>query len=146
VLHELTTSAIKYRSLSSAAGTITINSSIAKGSHLTLIWAEHGGPRVCAPQRIGFGSQSIERVLSSESRSRAVVSYKADGLEARFDMPQKFVQSSEGGVSPAERRGESSTTSLHGLFLLIVEDEVLIALEAEAELLRAATGAVTPLR
>ena len=143
VLHELTTNAIKYGALSSATGTITINSSIANGSHLALTWAEHGGPRVCAPQRKGFGSQLIERIFSSESRSRAVVSYEADGLQARFDIPLKFVQSSGGGVLPAERRRETSPASLHGLSVLIVEDEVLIALEAEAELLRAGTGAMT---
>src|SRR5215469_4024019 len=143
VLHELTTNAIKYGSLSSAAGTVTINSSIANESHLTLTWKERGGPRVSAPRRMGFGSQLIERAFSSDSRSRAVVNYCADGLEARFEIPLKFAQSSEGGVLPAQRRRESSTSSLHGLSVLIVEDEVLIALEAEAELLRAGTRAMT---
>jgi two-component sensor histidine kinase/CheY-like chemotaxis protein len=143
VLHELTTNAIKYGSLSSAAGTITINSSIANESHLTLTWTEHGGPRVSTPQRMGFGSQLIERAFSSDSPSRAIVSYHSDGLEARFDVPLRFVRSTEGGVLPARRRRESSTSSLHGLSVLIVEDEVLIALEAEAELLRAGTGAMT---
>jgi two-component sensor histidine kinase/ligand-binding sensor protein len=143
VLHELTTNAIKYGSLSSAAGTITINSWIADETHLTLTWTEQGGPRVSAPQRMGFGSQLIERAFSSDSRSRAVVSYHADGLEARFDIPLKFVQSSEGGFLPAQRRSESATASLHGLSVLIVEDEILIALDAEAALLRAGTRAMT---
>jgi len=143
VLHELTTNAIKYGSLGSAAGTVTINSSIANETHLTLTWREHGGPRVSAPRRMGFGSQLIARAFSSDSRSRAVVNYQADGLEARFDIPLKFVQSSERGVLPAQRRRESSTSSLRDLSVLIVEDEVLIALEAEAELLRAGTRAMT---
>jgi two-component sensor histidine kinase/ligand-binding sensor protein len=142
VLHELTTNAIKYGSLSSAAGTITINSSLGSESRLVLTWAEQGGPRVSAPQRIGFGSQLIEKAFSSDSRSRAALSYHSEGVEARFEIPLKFVQSSE-NVLPAEPHGESSAASVQGLSVLIVEDEALIALEAEAELLRAGTGAMT---
>ena len=143
VLHELTTNAIKYGSLSAAAGTITINSSLGSQNHLILTWAEHGGPRVSAPQRIGFGSQLIGQAFSSDSRSRAAVTYNSEGLVARFEIPLKFVHGSEVNGRPAERRGESSPSSLRGLSVLIVEDEVLIALEAEAELLRAGTGAMT---
>jgi two-component sensor histidine kinase/ligand-binding sensor protein len=142
VLHELTTNAIKYGSLSSAAGTITINSSLGSESRLVLTWAEQGGPRVSAPQRMGFGSQLIEKAFSSDSRSRAALSYHSEGVEARFEIPLKFVQSSE-NVLPAERLGESPAASVQGLSVLIVEDEALIALEAEAELLRAGTGAMT---
>jgi two-component sensor histidine kinase/ligand-binding sensor protein len=142
VLHELTTNAIKYGSLSSAAGTITINSSLGSESRLVLTWAEQGGPRVSAPQRIGFGSQLIEKAFSSDSRSRAALSYHSEGVEARFEIPLKFVQSSD-NVLPAEPHGESSAASVQGLSVLIVEDEALIALEAEAELLRAGTGAMT---
>jgi two-component sensor histidine kinase/ligand-binding sensor protein len=143
VLHELTTNAIKYGSLSSAAGTITINSSVESESRLLLTWAEQGGPRVNAPQRMGFGSQLIEKAFSSDSRSRAAVSYNSEGVEARFEIPLKIVHSSEGSVLPAEGRGESAAASLQGLSVLIVEDEVLIALEAEAELLRAGTREMT---
>jgi two-component sensor histidine kinase len=142
VLHELTTNAIKYGSLSAAAGTITINSSLGSQNHLILTWAEHGGPRVSAPQRLGFGSQLIEQAFSSNSRSRAAVTYNSAGLVARLEIPLKFVHSSEGNAVRGERRAESSP-SLHGLSVLIVEDEVLIALEAEAELLRAGTGPMT---
>jgi two-component sensor histidine kinase len=143
VLHELTTNAIKYGSLSAAAGTITINSSLGSQNHLILTWAEHGGPRVSAPQRMGFGSHLIEQAFSSDSRSRPRITYNSEGLVARFEIPlKKFVHSSDGNVVPAERRGESSPSSLHGLSVLIVEDELLIALEAEAELLRAGTGAM----
>ncbi|HXW29853.1 MAG TPA: HWE histidine kinase domain-containing protein [Xanthobacteraceae bacterium] len=143
VLHELTTNAIKYGSLSSAAGTVTINSSLGSEGHLILTWAEHGGPRVNAPQRMGFGSQLIEQAFSSDSRSRAAVSYNSEGVEARFEIPLKFVHDSEGRVVPAERPRESAAASLQGLSVLIVEDELLIALEAEAELLGAGTGAMT---
>jgi two-component sensor histidine kinase/ligand-binding sensor protein len=143
VLHELTTNAVKYGSLSSAHGTITINSSLGSDSHLILTWAEHNGPRVSTPQRTGFGSQLIEQAFSSDSRSRTAVRYNSEGLEARFEIPLKFVPSSEGSVLPAERPRESPASSLHGLSVLIVEDEVLIALEAEAELRRAGTGVMT---
>jgi two-component sensor histidine kinase/ligand-binding sensor protein len=142
VLHELTTNAIKYGSLSSAAGTITIKSSLESDS-LLLTWAEQGGPRVSAPQRMGFGSQLIEKAFSSDSRFRAAVSYHSEGVEARFEIPLTFVHSSEGSALPAERHRETSVATLQGLSVLIVEDEVLIALEAEAELLRAGTGTMT---
>jgi CheY-like chemotaxis protein len=143
VLHELTTNAIKYGSLSSAAGTITIDSSLESDGHLLLTWAEQGGPRVSAPQRMGFGSQLIQKAFSSDSRFRATVSYHSKGVEARFEIPLKFVHSSEGSVLPAERPRENSAATLQGLSVLIVEDEVLIALEAEAELLSAGTRTMT---
>jgi two-component sensor histidine kinase/ligand-binding sensor protein len=143
VLHELTTNAIKYGSLSAATGTITINSSLGNQNHLILTWAEHGGSPVSAPQRKGFGSQLIEQAFSSASRSRAAVTYNSEGLVARLEIPLKFVHSSVGSVVPAECRGESSPSSVQGLSVLLVEDEILIALEAEAELLRAGTRAMT---
>ena len=72
------------------------------GRCLDLTWSEQGGPPVRPPERTGFGSQLVEQAFASHSR--AAISCKSEGLEARFEIPLKFVRRSEGGVLPAELR------------------------------------------
>jgi hypothetical protein len=138
VLQEFTTNAIKYGSISSLVGTISINSSLGDGRCLDFTWSEQGGSLVRPPERRGFGSQLIGQAFASNSR--AATSYQSEGLEARFEISLTFVRRSEDGILPAELRTERAASSLQ---VLSVEDEVLIALEAEAELLRAGSRPMT---
>lgn len=63
VLRELATNAVKYGSLSGAAGLVTLNWRVndAKPPLLHLTWCESGGPTVSPPKWSGFGSQLIDR-------------------------------------------------------------------------------------
>lgn len=65
VLHELTTNAIKHGALSIPGGRVSLdwNQSLdeAGARHMTLLWAERGGPPVRAPARRGFGSRLLAR-------------------------------------------------------------------------------------
>ncbi len=57
--HELATNAVKYGSLSTLTGRVTVTTA-ADERTVTLIWREEGGPDVDAPTRQGFGTQLIE--------------------------------------------------------------------------------------
>lgn len=59
ILHELTTNALKYGSLSTAEGRISIEGSIERdgdGGVFSFVWKEIGGPSVSPPGRKGFGT------------------------------------------------------------------------------------------
>jgi PAS domain S-box-containing protein len=77
ILHELATNASKYGALSDAKGQIKLTWSRTEDGQLTLRWTELGGPMVKAPERQGFGSRLIERMISQL------------GGKARFDWPSE---------------------------------------------------------
>lgn len=87
-LHELLTNAIKYGSLSNAAGTVSIEWSVPEpGSIVHLEWRESGGPAVAAPERRGFGSRLIERSFASEQGGRAEVRFEPRGVVCVIEAP-----------------------------------------------------------
>jgi two-component sensor histidine kinase len=62
VFHEMTTNAVKYGALSEPSGHISIDWSI-EGDKLAIVWCEHGGPKVSAPNKFNFGSKLINVTL-----------------------------------------------------------------------------------
>jgi PAS domain S-box-containing protein len=62
-LHELATNASKYGALSDAKGQIRLTWSCNEDGQLALRWTELGGPKVKAPERLGFGSRLIEGTI-----------------------------------------------------------------------------------
>jgi two-component sensor histidine kinase len=62
LVHELATNAAKYGALSSSAGNLSIQWSLAD-ARLDLEWREHGGPAVTAPVHGGFGTRLFSRAL-----------------------------------------------------------------------------------
>ena len=62
VVHELATNAAKYGALSSSAGNLSIQWSLAD-ARLDLEWRESGGPAVAAPVHRGFGTRLFSRAL-----------------------------------------------------------------------------------
>jgi two-component sensor histidine kinase len=89
-VHELTTNAAKYGSLSVPQGSLEIRwKEIERdGSRwLELSWREEGGPPVQPPARRGFGSQLIERVVSRQLGGEAHIEYAPDGLQADLALP-----------------------------------------------------------
>ena len=64
VVHELATNSVKHGALSAHEGTLEI-SSASDETHLSLVWAEDGGPPIPAqPELAGFGSQMISRTVA----------------------------------------------------------------------------------
>lgn len=64
LLHELTTNAVKYGSLSNADGRVRLSWSVDTGQ-FHMRWQEVGGPEVMEPERKGFGSRLIRMGLGS---------------------------------------------------------------------------------
>jgi two-component sensor histidine kinase len=93
LLHELTTNALKYGSLSSSSGRIEVAWRVEdQGGTQTLCldWRESGGPPVCAPTRKGFGSRLLKMGLAGTGRAQ--IDYFPSGFVAAFQAPLAELQ------------------------------------------------------
>ncbi len=82
-LHELTTNAVKYGSLSVLGGTVAVTASLVgpvDAPRLRIAWTERGGPPVVAPSRKGFGSRLIERGLTAQVNASLTLDYRPEGV------------------------------------------------------------------
>jgi two-component sensor histidine kinase len=89
VIHELSTNAVKYGSLSAAAGTVAIDWKMREDDQLDLGWTERGGPPVSAPSHSGFGSRMIERVVTGELCGEFSSTYEGGGFSCRLVVPSR---------------------------------------------------------
>ena len=130
VIHEMVTNAAKYGALSNRSGRVLVDWATDHGS-LVLQWREIGGPPVQAPTRRGFGSTIIERSVPHDLNGEASIDYALDGLRARFVVPSQFVDP-EGVVAPVALPDATLPDAfrLTGSVLL-VEDVMIIAMDAE---------------
>ena len=88
-IHELTTNAVKYGALSAPEGRVdvTIESDGAVPEpRMTLVWRESGGPPVAPPQRKGFGTLLLNRLLASQLGGEVAIDYRPEGVVARMDV------------------------------------------------------------
>jgi len=143
VFHELTTNSAKYGALSDT-GTVSVHWTIDDDGDLHLSWSERGGPAVQAPTRQGFGTTIITRSIPYDLGGHATVDYAVTGMVARFCVPARHVsRQSPGSAQPMRADpGEVGATVaaihpdiLSGLVLL-VEDSLIIAMDAEDILTR----------
>lgn len=89
-LHELTTNAAKYGSLSMIGGVVEVTWSVrieSNARRLHVEWIEQDGPAVKPPTRKGFGSRLLEHVLARQIGADVTVDYDPDGLRARIIVP-----------------------------------------------------------
>jgi light-regulated signal transduction histidine kinase (bacteriophytochrome)/CheY-like chemotaxis protein len=136
VLHELSTNAAKYGALSRLGGRVEVNWAMLPGGDCEVIWREHGGPPVVAARRRGFGTALIERSVPYDLGGESSVDLAPSGLVARFRLPARHVASSaqldgEDHMSAAGEDGLDPMPSLEDLDILLVEDQMLIAMDVE---------------
>ncbi|WP_422010647.1 HWE histidine kinase domain-containing protein [Reyranella sp.] len=143
VMHELMTNSAKYGALSDSTGAIDIATSLDAQRNLHITWTEQGGPPVKAPTRRGFGSTVIERSIPYDLKGEATIDYEVSGVRARFVVPAAYVRLAPGALAeaPAEASPEASAADLPK-DVLIVEDNMIIALDAESSILRAGVETV----
>jgi light-regulated signal transduction histidine kinase (bacteriophytochrome) len=139
VFHELITNSSKYGALSVPEGRVTIQLVREKDDDLTILWRETGGPLVSEPRRRGFGSTIIERTIPHELGGKASVQYAASGLIARFSVPADYIDiyrdsAEEGEHMDHSRAPDEGDAVVLPDEILIVEDNLLIAVEAEEAL------------
>jgi PAS domain S-box-containing protein len=90
IFHELATNAVKYGSLSSAAGRLSVSWKLTNGGRpprLSIDWRESGGPAVSKPARRGFGTKLVERGVEQELRGSAQMRFEAAGLHCTMEIP-----------------------------------------------------------
>jgi PAS domain S-box-containing protein len=87
-LHELSTNAAKYGSLSGPAGRVVISWHVAGQAgkrRLHMTWREEGGPPVEPPTKTGFGSLVIERMAAEALHGEVKHEYPREGVRWTLD-------------------------------------------------------------
>ena len=85
VLHELTTNAVKYGALSVPSGRVRIEWSLVDRD-LVIRWSEADGPPVKPPQRQGFGTRVVNRVIQ-ELQGKLRFDWKPEGMVCEITIP-----------------------------------------------------------
>ena len=136
ILHELATNAVKYGALSTPAGRVEVAWSLSAAGELAIDWREAGGPRVQPPGRNGFGTALVHRSVPFDLGGEARVDFLPEGLAARFRIPAAHVSpASAAPARDAVRPEAAAAPALRtDLEVLLVEDQVLIAMDAETML------------
>ncbi|MDE1915678.1 MAG: GAF domain-containing protein [Sphingomonadales bacterium] len=144
VVHELVTNSTKYGSLS-GSGLVNITWHRTGNGDLILRWNESGGPQVLPPRRKGFGTTIIERSVPYDLGGTARIDYHATGVSAEFCIPGRHVSerrdySGKKLRLPQPHHGQDHFTHvpgfMNGKHVLLVEDSLIISLDAEDILIR----------
>lgn len=140
VLHELVTNSNKYGALSVKGGRVTLGWHRNPAGDLILEWRETGGPPVSPPTRKGFGTTIIDRSVPYDLGGAARVDYDPNGVQAVFRVPARHLSDPQNGAAtrvikyprPAAGHPQAApATLLKGHDILLVEDSLIIALDAE---------------
>nr|WP_298096217.1 HWE histidine kinase domain-containing protein [uncultured Shinella sp.] len=139
VFHELATNAAKYGALSITTGAVDVSWAMTKDNICEIRWREHGGPVVTIPSRSGFGSALIERSVPYDLNGESTIRFEPSGLEASFKIPPPHVKLTLSGAGTATHMADDIAVRPNALgaanpSVLIVEDQILIALDLEAML------------
>lgn len=89
-IHELTTNAAKYGALSNRTGRVAVEWSLEPGGPAGILrfsWRETGGPPVQPPNRQGFGSRLLQRVLITQVQAEVTTDYAPDGFSLTMRAP-----------------------------------------------------------
>jgi len=141
VIHELVTNSAKYGSLSGNAenGEVHITWRRSEAGDLELDWIESDGPPVEQPTRKGFGSTIIERSVPYDLGGKSTATYDPAGFRAHFCIPKRHVSEPQVAMTrrialPHSHLAQESKVPadfLDGFTILLVEDSLIIALDAE---------------
>ena len=140
VVHELVTNSNKYGALSAEGGTVTLGWHRNASGDLILEWRETGGPKVTPPTRKGFGTTIIDRSVPYDLGGTARIDYDPKGVHATFRIPAHHL--SEPRAMPVSKAVKYPRPAvghpqampdavLKGHDILLVEDSLIIALDAE---------------
>lgn len=150
VLHELMTNSAKYGSLSgTGSGIVQLGWHRDDEGNLRIGWREKDGPPVVEPTRQGFGSTIIRRSIPYDLGGKAEVRYLRDGLEADFCIPARYVvgptseRSNPVPIGATEPKTNPDDQPLSGLNVLLVENNLIIAMDGEDILRRLGADVAT---
>ena len=86
-VHELATNAAKYGSLSRAGGKVEVEWSLVNDKLARIRWTESNGPKVAPPQRRGFGTDLIEKIVAHELRHPVELDFDPEGVRCTLLVP-----------------------------------------------------------
>jgi PAS domain S-box-containing protein len=93
VLHELVTNAVKYGSLSSPQGKISITWDHHVGedrpARVIISWRCSDGPPVTPPTRFGYGTNLIRNLIPHELGGKVDLVFASDGVHCNIEIPLK---------------------------------------------------------
>ncbi|MES2146649.1 MAG: HWE histidine kinase domain-containing protein [Pseudomonadota bacterium] len=139
VMHELFTNSVKYGALSTD-GQVSVEWRQGNDGDLTIEWIEDGGPKVSPPTRKGFGTSIIEHSVPYDLGGKVVTDFARDGFRASFVIPGRHIAELANYSSkpfelpepvPAPMAVQLDDVQLNGKIVLLVEDSLIIALDAE---------------
>jgi len=152
VLHELVTNSNKYGSLSVQGGRVVIGWNRNAAGDLIMEWRETGGPPVQAPSRQGFGTTIINRSVPYDLGGSADIDYNPKGVHAVFRIPARHLSEPRAAGEAKRIRYPRPAVGhpqiepdamLTGHDILLVEDSLIIALDAEDIAHRLGAASVT---
>jgi two-component sensor histidine kinase len=85
-IHELASNAARHGALSVRGARLSVTWREVRGL-LELHWMEYDVPSVRPPERTGFGTQLLTRVLPGQHDAEVELRYEPDGLKARIRLP-----------------------------------------------------------
>lgn len=138
-IHELVTNAVKYGALSSPSGRLEVTWQLdpAMGG-VCLTWRERGGPPVRPPAHHSFGSTLIATALEHQLGGAVRQQWHASGLVCELVIPMARVD------GPALSSGPDIQPRGKAARVMVVEDDLLIALDFEQTLKRLGYDVVGP--
>lgn len=144
VIHEMMTNSAKYGALSDRRGRVEIDTALDQLGGLTIHWSEHAGPPVKPPTRRGFGSTVIERSLQHDLKGDAELEFALPGVRARFTIPASYVRPArQEAAADAEQTAATEVSTLAmPAHVLLVEDNLIIALDTEEAMARLGVATV----
>lgn len=86
-IHELATNAAKYGALSTEGGKVSVTWSMVNDKLARLEWVESGGPPVFAPDKRGFGTDLIEKIVAHELRHPVELEFHPAGVRCILMAP-----------------------------------------------------------
>ena len=140
VVHELVTNSNKYGALSTEGGQVVLTWSRDDKGDLNLEWRETGGPLVTPPTRRGFGTTIIDRSVPYDLGGKARIDYEPMGVRASFCIPARHLSDPRAIPAGAKIKYPRAAVGhpqaaprqlLKGHDILLVEDSLIIALDAE---------------
>lgn len=138
VIHELVTNSAKYGALSISKASLTISWE-SDSSGVAIHWIESGVDGIEQPTRRGFGFALIERAIPYECGGEAKVVFGDDGVSVRLWLPAdaitKLEEISTDRLSDSKTvTGDSPNVIASEQFVLVVEDNLILAMEYEGML------------
>jgi light-regulated signal transduction histidine kinase (bacteriophytochrome) len=151
VIHELVTNSTKYGSLSTNEGKVHIAWSRNHKGDLDFSWQEEDGPPVSPPTRKGFGTTIVNRSVPYDLGGTASIAYLSSGVIAKFCIPARHVSEPKSYSRPEMRTQRPTVSSQQTIdptafdekAVLLVEDSLIIALDAEDILSRFGANVTT---